>query len=450
MILPKLLRLKLIQLVKTKLIFFLPFFLLSCFGPIKELKYQIEDSWDDNPSYASNPKPLKDNFDNKISISIHLNGSFSNEIKRNLFISSEDDLIFSPSSIDEISALNITNFGNSWIYSHEKKIISGLVTKNKKLFFVDHDGYLISLSSQGDLEWKSFVGEVYSPPLSFNNSIVVKTTNNKFISLNTQDGSVQWFYQSPVSPLPIRSWGEMSFSNGVIYSGISSGKVLAINANNGLLIWESSYSPPKGVTEIERSNDTTSKVIVDEFALYVVSSNGDLSAISIIDGSILWKRPLSSFAGLAMHENYLYITHNSGSIYCIDKNTQKVIWRNVDLMGRDVSRGFVYQNQLIVSDYEGYLHFINLANGIIDAQLKISNNIVLEPILLNQIDKLFFMSISGDYVLISVDLSNIKDSLPAENKAHKDIGEYENNDESKIQPKNSDEESILDQLIFWD
>ena len=112
------------------------------------------------------------------------------------------------------------------------------------------------------------------------------------------DGSVNWTYKVPSSPLPIRSWGELTIFENILYAGIGSGKVITINITDGSLIWETTYSSPKGVSEIERSNDTTRKVIVDEFALYAISSKGNIAAISKINGEILWSRALSSFDGM--------------------------------------------------------------------------------------------------------------------------------------------------------
>lgn len=194
------------------------------------------------------------------------------------------------------------------------------------------------------------------------------------------DGSFLWKYKLPSSPLPIRSWGEISINNNIIYIGSASGKVSAINALNGTLIWESTFSPPQGSSEMERSNDSTSKVIVDEFVIYAVSSKGSIASLSSDNGQILWARPLSSFKGMTSDKDNLYVTHNSGSIYALSKETSKVKWRNSDLLGRDVSRGFIFNNLLIVSDFEGYVHFIDLDDGNIIARTKLSDDLILNPV----------------------------------------------------------------------
>ena len=449
MILQKLLRLKLIQLVKTKLIFFLPFFLLSCFGPVKELKYQIEDSFDDVDVYVDNPKPLSSEFKNSFDISIINSGSFPDITKRNFKVAKDNETIFYASIYGEVIALDTKKYNFLWSFTHNTQITSGIVFEKGFLFFVDYDGYLISLNSKGIMEWKAFAGEVFSHPLIINDNLILKTSSNDFISFNIIDGSVNWKYQVPKSPLPTRSWGGISHSEGIIYSGVGSGKVVAINLSSGTLVWETTYSSPKGVSEIERSNDTTSDVIIDDFAVYTVSSNGDISAINKSDGSILWKRPLSSFQGLVLNEDNLFITHNSGAIYCINKISQKVLWRNSDLIGRDVSRGFVFKNYLIVSDYEGYVHFININDGLINSRLKVSDTILLPPLTINNEDILFMTSVNGDYSTINVNLSNLIEKSFNEKTIEKDNIADNNDGDDKAQ-YNEDNDDLLDKLIFWD
>ena len=447
MILQKLLRLKLIQLARTKLIFFIPFFLLSCFGPVKELKYQIEDSMDDSSSFSQNPIPLDDDFINSIQIELKTAGSFSNGSQRNLEAVSIDENIFYPSANGKVISFNINNNKENWDYIHSSQITAGLEVLDLNLFFVDYDGFLICLNLSGVIEWKTFVGEVFTKPFAINNSVIIKTTNNKFFSFNTMDGSVNWYYQLPLSPLPVRSWGEISYSDEIIYSGTSSGKVIAINYLNGLLMWETTYSPASGNSEIERSNDTTSKVIIDEYIVYAVSSKGNIAALSKKDGKILWKRPLSSFEGLILENNNLFVTHNTGSIYCIDKNSQKVLWRNAELLGRDVSRAIIYQNLLIVSDYEGYIHFLDQTNGNILARIKASSDLILKPLILNNKQDLLLISLNGEYQLISINLEKY-----SRNPAQTDnvLQKNDLNEENVDINSSRNDENILDKLIFWD
>jgi len=446
MILQELLRLKLIPLAKTSFVFGLTFFLVSCFGPFKELKYQIEESWDDTSYDISNPLPLSE-IPNPFSPNIIFSGSFGDDSSRNFTLVYLNNHISYASQTGLVTSFSLEKNSITWSYSHNQVITSGISGFEDNLFFVDYDGYLICISSSGSIKWKSFVGEIISPPLAIKNIVIVRSTNNNFIALNNIDGSVVWNYKVPSSPLPIRSWGEIVESDNIIYSGISSGKVIAINASNGLLVWESTFSAPQGISEIERSNDTTSKIIIDDYAIYAVSSKGNISAITKLDGKILWSRPLSSFQGMDEVDDSLIVTHNSGSIYRIAKDINKVLWRNAELLGRDISRPFVLNGYVIVSDYEGYIHFLNKSNGKIESRIKLSDSPLLKPVKIS--NEIFAASsIKGDFIIISLAEVNYKKNK-FDNEKLDSVEEISTNSSDKDSTE-KDDESLIDALIFWD
>ena len=200
---------------------------------------------------------------------------------------------------------------------------------------------------------------------------------------------------------------------------------------------------------MERSNDTTCKVIVDESVIYAVSSIGSIASLSSDNGQILWARPLSSFKGMTSDKDNLYVSHNSGSIYALSKETSKVKWRNSDLLGRDVSRGFIFNNLLIVSDFEGYVHFIDLDDGNIIARTKLSDDLILNPVSGLEGKSLFFVSINGSFNELSFNFhkSKIITSNSSESLEEIDVNDSEN---IKSNKKIDNEDSILDKLIFWD
>ena len=146
----------------------------------------------------------------------------------------------------------------------------------------------------------------------------------------------------------------------------------------------------------------------------------------------------------------LYISHNSGSIYAVDKESNKVKWRNADFLGRDVSKPVSYKNFIIISDYEGYLHFLDNKTGQALARIKVSSSLLLEPIVIQDSDNLVICSISGDIMVIAINSIGYKAKVKSEADEKTNFND-DVNDEEKIKAKSAqDDESIIDTLIFWD
>ena len=67
----------------------------------------------------------------------------------------------------------------------------------------------------------------------------------------------------------------------------------------------------------------------------------------------------------------MVIEANSG-IRSFSTKTLQESWMNEDYLNRDLSNAVNYKGNLIVGDFEGYLHLINPLNGITIARQKIS------------------------------------------------------------------------------
>jgi outer membrane protein assembly factor BamB len=430
------------QLVKFNLLIFSILLLTSCIGPLKEIKYQVEDSFEDSESLVNDPLPLTE-IENQLKVNVHTSGKFDGQSDKNLKLFSSNNFIFNISSNGILSAVDLDTNKLIWTYRNYNKVTAGLSGNEKSLFYVDIQGYLNSINIFGKLDWKVFVGEVYSPPLVTNNQVIVKNTSSKIISSNLIDGSELWTYQAPSAPLVKRSWPELNYSGTHIYLGGSSGKLIAIDSQNGSFIWETTFSHSKGSSELDRSNEITSNLIIDNFLIYAVSSNGNIAAIKKSDGAIIWSRPLSSFNGFSADNEALFVTHSSGSIYKLSKDSNKILWRNANYIGRDISRTSVYYKYIIFSDYQGYLHFLNKNDGKELARIKLGDDHLLNPIIFK--DKVFYASTDGRYYLISgFQLSN-DENTSIENL--KDPDEKDNNSDSK---SISDNNSLFDSLFFWD
>jgi outer membrane protein assembly factor BamB len=432
------------QLVKIKLFIFVILFLTSCIGPLKEFKYQVEDSLNESNSLANNPTPLED-VENKILFDIDLSGTFDGHTNSNIQLLQNNNLIFYTSSSGIISAINLEKNEVVWIYKNNNEITAGLSGNKANIYYVDIYGYLYSLNIFGNLNWKVFVGEVFSPPLVLESQVVIKNTSGKLVSSSLIDGSELWTINIPSSTLSTRSSPELNFSNGYIYVGGSSGKLIAIDSSNGSFVWETSFSNPRGTSELDRSNEITSNIIIDDLFIFCISSSGNIAAINKIDGNIIWSRALSSLRGISSDDKNIFVTHSTGTIYKLSKETNKVIWRNVNYVGRDPSRTFIFGNVVIFSDFEGYLHFLNINDGKELARQKISDKSLLKPVIYN--DKFFLVSLDGNYNLISINTnqSNINNVI-TENKDN-NKNETHNEDDKNV-PEN--ENSIIDSLIFWD
>ena len=395
--------------------FLIAFLLSSCFfGPVQELHDQIEETYFGN-EYVDIPTPLKDLKKNiSVDLEVMWKKTIGEHNGENFDIFNADDFLFTATSDGTIKKLNIETGDILWEKNVEITIASGISGDTENIFFSTIDGFLWCMDHDGELIWKVLLGGVVnSLPIIYDSKIVVKINSYKVVQLNTKDGSVIWKYQAAIPPLTFKSEGKLAYSDKVVYLGLPGGKLIAIDSPTGGLVWESNISRAKGATDIERANDITSHPIIDGPVIYGVTTNGDISSLNRRNGKTIWTRPFSSFYGMAFNGFSLFISHDTGSIYALNKDDGETIWRQGALKSRRIRTGTLIKDYIVFGDYDGYIHFLSIANGSILARIKLDDSQILNNIIQVDDSLIILMSAAGEIISIKVG-ELIETELPIE------------------------------------
>ena len=438
-----------------KYVFLITFLLNGCFfGPVQELHDQIEETYFGN-DFINPPTPLGE-IESDISIDLEVvwQKNIGEHDGSNFDIFIFDEFLFSATSDGTIKKINRITEDILWEKNIESTLTSGISGDDENLIFSTSDGFLWSMNHDGDLIWKTLLeSEVNSLAIIYDSKITVKTTSYKIIHLNVKDGSVIWKYQAGIPPLTFKSEGKLVQSNNVVYLGLPGGKLIAIDSPTGGLVWESNISRPRGVTDIERANDMTSHPVIDGPAIYGVTTNGDISALDRRNGKTIWTQPLSSFYGMAFDGFSLFVTHDTGSIYAVNKDDGEIIWRQPSLQFRKIRTGTLIKDYVVFGDYEGYLHFLSIANGNILTRIKLNDSQLLNNIIKIDDSLLFIMSATGDIICLKVGEQVINDKLKVENIETSNLADdskpnKEVNNSKKHRIFDGDEEDFLEEEVL--
>ncbi|MBK5931231.1 outer membrane protein assembly factor BamB [Halochromatium salexigens] len=227
------------------------------------------------------------------------------------------------------------------------------------------NGQVLLLSTRdGSQRWRAQLGsEVLSVPRIIGDLVVVHTIDDSVYALELSDGSERWRfgYQAPILTLRGSSTPAVG-PNGIIV-GVSKGRLIYLDPEQGVPIWEVMISPPSGRTELERIADIDTDPVVVGEQVFVASFNGDLAAVDINSGTVRWRRELSAHAGLAASADALYITDSDDQLWAADPTDGAGRWRQDDLRYRRLTAPVVVGDALVVGDLEGYVHWVSPRDG---------------------------------------------------------------------------------------
>jgi len=337
--------------------------IVGCIGPLKELESQIQDVYFDGV-LDNAPEPLPDDFVNQVQI----NQPWLKEFD---LLPGYAEIVFKEDSIFFITEdgvfTKISQDTGDTLFSKkiDTKIKTGLLSGlENHFYYTDKRNFLTKIDEKGNLIWSTKLpNSLNLKPFFYKNQIIFKYINNNIESFDINTGLSLWSYARQNPPLSINVQSPMMAVDDILYSGFPGGKVVIIEPESGSFLTELTMSRPKGVTEIDRTNDVAGDLGIIEGMLIASSYNGEITAFDRASGSKIWSRKISTYHGVATDNINLIVAHENDSIYNFDLKSGKTIWKNNDLSFRKISRPLIFNDYLLAIDYLGVLHIINLAEG---------------------------------------------------------------------------------------
>ena len=238
---------------------------------------------------------------------------------------------------------------------------------DKDIIFFDNKGSILKFDKDSKLIWKknyySKSEKKLKPVLQFANNgnlLVVADNIAKYYAINLSSGELLW---SKNNLAPFNS--QIKIYENKFFIVDFSNTLRCFSLENGEELWNI-----KTENSLIRSQKKLSMIIVNE-RLYFNNSIGDISAVDINDGLLLWQLPTQSSliyeaafsletSDLISDGNTLFFSNNKNQFFAIDLSTGSFNWKN---KVNSNLRPSLVGNYILTVSLEGYLIVIEKSSG---------------------------------------------------------------------------------------
>ena len=265
-----------------------------------------------------------------------------------------------------VQALDASNGRRLWSTEAKKISWSGGPAANADMVVVGAlNGQVRAYSAQDGSElWQvQLSSEIITAPAIGTDVVAVRTQDGRLYGLDPANGSRRWVYEQTVPVLSLRGNSSPLIGNGFVIDGFDTGRLVAVRDVDGAPAWTQILSSGEGRTEVERLADSDGQLVLDNGELFATSYNGQVAAFHAESGRSLWTRDLSSFAGLAVGATAVVVSDAEGNVWAFDRQSGANLWKQDGLLHRWLSAPAMVGNYAVVGDLEGYVHWLNLADG---------------------------------------------------------------------------------------
>ncbi|MDB9819142.1 PQQ-binding-like beta-propeller repeat protein [Candidatus Pelagibacter sp.] len=238
---------------------------------------------------------------------------------------------------------------------------------NKHLIFYDNKGAITLYDESQKTLWKNnFYNKSekkIKPRLNFaskNNILIVTDDVAKYYAINIDTSELLW---TKANIVPFNS--NIKIKDDVFYVVDYKNILRSISIQDGSEIWNL-----KTEESLTKSN-TKISIALDEKNIYFNNSIGDVTAVDIKSGQLVWQLPTQnnnisqnafqlSNSELVISENTIFFSNNKNEFYSIDTATGLINWKTE--ISSDL-KPVVIGNFVITISEKGYLYVVDKKSG---------------------------------------------------------------------------------------
>jgi outer membrane protein assembly factor BamB len=286
----------------------------------------------------------------------------------------DNGIVFAASHKGELLAVSLDTGHHIWTKKLKIPISAGPGAGSGMVVVGSSKGAVVALDGATGRElWRVRVNsELLSAPAISDKVVVMRSVDGRLHGLDAHTGKELWSVEQQVPRLSLRGTAIPIIAKDVAISGFDNGKVMAVSLNTGDTVWDTALASPHGRTELDRLVDIDSAVRAVGENVFAAGFQGRTAMLAVDSGQVWWAHDMSSYRGLAVDADNLYVTQSDGIIVALRQRDGSELWRNQKLKLRRLSTPVLTSTAVVIADFQGYVHWLDKNTGELVARERIA------------------------------------------------------------------------------
>lgn len=283
----------------------------------------------------------------------------------------------------------------------------GVAYEDGLLFATTGFAQVVAIEAKtGKVVWRqSLSGPMRGAPTVRAGRVFVVTVDNQTHCLAAEDGAVLWTHQGISEGASLLAGTSPAVDGNVVVVPYSSGELFALRVDNGSVLWQDQLTTLRRTDNVATLSDIRGRPIIDRGRVYAIGHADMLVAIDLRTGRRLWEREVGGIQSPWVAGDYLFLVTNSNEALAVEAKTGRLLWvtqlriweDEEDKDGRVIWAGPVLaSDRLIVGSSDGYLVALSPYTGEVLGKVSVSDGVTIQPAVAN--GTLYFVTNDADLV----------------------------------------------------
>jgi outer membrane protein assembly factor BamB len=286
----------------------------------------------------------------------------------------DNGVVFAASHKGEVLAASLDTGRRIWIKNLKIPLSAGPSAGAGLVVVGSGKGAVVALDGATGRElWRARLNsELLSAPAIGDEVVVIRSVDGRLHGLDAHTGKELWSVEQQVPRLSLRGTATPIIAKEVAISGFDNGKVMAVSLHSGDTVWDTALASPHGRTELDRLVDVDSAVRTVGDNVFATGFQGRTAMLALDSGQVWWAHDMSSYKGLAVDADNLYVTQSDGIVVALRQRDGSELWRSQKLKLRRLSTPVLTSTAVVVADFQGYVHWLDKVTGELVARERVA------------------------------------------------------------------------------
>ncbi|MBF0621719.1 MAG: PQQ-binding-like beta-propeller repeat protein [Magnetococcales bacterium] len=279
-------------------------------------------------------------------------------------------------------------------------ISCGVALDEKHLYVGTREGEMLALDrNSGALVWRQqFTTSIVSAPAVSRNPglVIFLTLDNHTRALNSATGEPVWSHNTLIEPLVAMGGSTPQIDDDRVYVGYSSGEVFGLELESGKALWNSSLAQLGGRREVDLLQDVDADLVMAPRRLFAVNHQGALTAFFPSNGVSIWQESGSGVANTPLvHGEVLYLSDLDGYVRAMSVDDGTQLWKT-QVSDGVLTSPVMFGETLLVADNRERFISLDPASGRVVGLSKLGEPVYASPVVSN--NRLYLWTNEGSLI----------------------------------------------------
>lgn len=210
----------------------------------------------------------------------------------------------------------------------EGHINGGLALNGGLLFATTGFAEAIALDAKtGKVVWRKNLGApMRSAPTARGGRVFAVTMNNQLFALQAKTGETIWQHRGLPEIASMLGGASPAVDKGVVVVPYTSGELIALKVENGRVLWQDSLTAAHRTDVLSNLSGIRGRPVIDRGMVIAISNGGVMAAIDLRTGQRIWNKEIAGIESPWVAGDYIFVLTTEAELAALSRKDGRIHW----------------------------------------------------------------------------------------------------------------------------